>query len=193
MKKRGRYRCKEKCTIHFSAGGKKYYKPKKKPVYHKERQAKYMRKMSRRKQYIPKMIHYLIFLSEGIDINNWTSKCKECGNEMDVSISKVRLKLRKKYCSKECYAKGERERLNKNVLKSQHKKIFINRFINRLAYLNGTSTNKHQYASVAKKIKQNMFFLGFVAPFIVVKFLVVALPFVQSLVKMHTMLLEDVV
>lgn len=134
-----------KTRVCISAGGKKYRRSIKKPVYNKERQAGYMRKRTRRKQYIPKMIHYLIFLSEGIDINNWTSKCKECGNEMDVSISKVRLKRPKKYCSKECYAKGERERLNKYVLKSQHKKNFINRFINRLAYFNGVSHSPTQY------------------------------------------------
>ena len=152
MKKRGRYRCKEKCTIHFSAGGKKYYKPKKKPVYHKERQAKYMRKMSRRKQYIPKMIHYLIFLKEGIDINNWTSTCQICGNKMDVSSSKVNFKLKKLYCSKKCISKSEP--FKESMRKHSSKKYFINKFINRLAYLNGTSTNKHQYASVAKKIKK---------------------------------------
>ena len=152
MKKRGRYRCKEKCTIHFSAGGKKYYRPKKKPAYNKKRQAKYMRKRSRRKQYIPRMIHYLIFLKEGIDINNWTSTCQICGNKMDVSSSKVNFKLKKLYCSKKCISKSEP--FKESMRKHSSKKYFINKFINRLAYLNGTSTNKHQYASVAKKIKK---------------------------------------
>ena len=84
-----------KTRVCISAGGKKYRKPIKKPVYNKERQAKYMRKMNRRKQYIPKMIHYLIFLSEGIDINNWTSSCKKCGNEMNVIYLKKNFKNKK--------------------------------------------------------------------------------------------------
>ena len=147
-----------RCTIHFSAiTGKRYYRPKKKPAYTKKRaaiQAKYMRKMSRRKKYISKMIHYLIFLKEGVDINNWTSTCQVCGNKMDVNSLKVNFnsKTKKLYCSKKCIRKSEP--VKKAMKKQVFKKHFINKFINRLAYLNGTSTNKHQYNSMANKIKK---------------------------------------
>lgn len=144
-----------KTRVCISAGGKKYRKPIKKPVYNKERQAKYMRKMNRRKQYISKMIHYLIFLSEGIDINNWTSSCKKCGNEMNVIYLKKNFKNKKNYCSKECYAKGEKERFNEKVLKYYRKNTFINRFINRLAYVNGVSHSPTQYWSIKKLEERN--------------------------------------